>query len=333
MSASARDRGDRAGRRRRARRSTPTAPPRRTPGRVDELRDLLAHPRAVAVGETGLDGHHGAETLREQRVLFDAQLALADELGLPVVIHSRAASARDGGRHSRPSAGRSILHCFSEPDLLEPALERSYYVSFAGNVTYPKAAALREVAAVVPADRLLAETDSPYLAPQPVRGRPNEPMHVRHTLATLADVRGVRVEELEARHRRERRDGVRARSHVSPVTPKKAFGQHFLVDRNVLGVIDRLAGLDADDVVLEVGPGLGVLTTFLADRVRYVHAVEIDRRARGIRSVTRSPNGRTSTLLFGDALAVDVAGARAARRESSSRTCPTTSRHRSSPRR
>ncbi|HEY6075245.1 MAG TPA: TatD family hydrolase, partial [Gaiella sp.] len=86
---------------------------------------------------------------------------------------------------------------FSEPDLLEPALERGYYVSFAGNVTYPKAAALRESAAAVPGDRLLAETDSPYLAPQPVRGRPNEPMHVRHTLATLADARGVGVEELE----------------------------------------------------------------------------------------------------------------------------------------
>jgi TatD DNase family protein len=91
------------------------------------------------------------------------------------------------------------LHCFSEPDLLEPALERGYYVSFAGNVTYPKAAELRDAAALVPEDRLLAETDSPYLAPQPVRGRPNEPMHVRHTLATLADVREVGVEALEAR--------------------------------------------------------------------------------------------------------------------------------------
>jgi len=166
-------------------------------GRVPELRELLGHPRAVAVGETGLDGHHGAETLREQRVLFDAQLALADELDLPVVIHSRAAS-RETADALAPFRGTVVLHCFSEPDLLEPALERGYYVSFAGNVTYPKAAALRESAAAVPEDRLLAETDSPYLAPQPVRGRPNEPMHVRHTLSTLADVRGVGVEELEA---------------------------------------------------------------------------------------------------------------------------------------
>jgi TatD DNase family protein len=166
-------------------------------GRVGELRGLLAHPRAVAVGETGLDGHHGADTLREQRLLFDAQLALADELDLPVVIHSRAAS-RDTADALAPFRGPVVLHCFSEPDLLEPALERGYYVSFAGNVTYPKAAALRESAAHVPGDRLLAETDSPYLAPQPVRGRPNEPMHVRHTLAVLADVRGVDVDALEA---------------------------------------------------------------------------------------------------------------------------------------
>lgn len=166
--------------------------------RVDELRMLLAHPRAVAVGETGLDGHHGAETLREQRVLFDAQLALAEELDLPVVIHSRAAS-RETADALAPFRGTVVLHCFSEPDLLEPALERGYYVSFAGNVTYPRAAALRESAALVPEERLLAETDSPYLAPQPVRGRRNEPMHVRHTLSALADVRGVDVDALGAR--------------------------------------------------------------------------------------------------------------------------------------
>ena len=164
----------------------------------DELRELLAHPRAVAVGETGLDGYHGAGTLPEQRILFDAQLALAADLGRPVVIHSRAASA-DTASVLASFEGTVILHCFSEPDLLEPALERGYYVSFAGNVTYPKAAALRAAAAQVPEDRLLAETDSPYLAPQPVRGRPNEPMHVRHTLRELAAVRGVDELELEAR--------------------------------------------------------------------------------------------------------------------------------------
>jgi TatD DNase family protein len=166
--------------------------------RLDELRELLSRPRVVAVGETGLDGHHGAGTLREQRALFDAQLALADELRLPVVIHSRAASAETAaalaGFH-----GTVVLHCFSEPELLEPALERGYYVSFAGNVTYPKAGDLRAVVARVPGDRILAETDSPYLAPQPVRGRRNEPANAMHTLGVLAAERGVAVQELEAR--------------------------------------------------------------------------------------------------------------------------------------
>jgi TatD DNase family protein len=165
--------------------------------RIGELRPLLENPKAIAVGETGLDGHHGADTLREQRVLLDEHLALAESLGLPVVIHSRAASAATAAA-LEPFAGTVILHCFSEPDLLEPALDRGYYVSFAGNVTYPKAEALRATAARIPAARLLVETDTPYLAPQPVRGRPNEPMNLRHTLAALAEARGDGQDRLEA---------------------------------------------------------------------------------------------------------------------------------------
>jgi TatD DNase family protein len=165
--------------------------------RVGELRPLFDHPKTVAVGETGLDGHHGAETLREQRILLDEHLALAESLGLPVVIHSRSASAATAAALEQ-FEGTVILHCFSEPDLLEPALDRGYYVSFAGNVTYPKADALRATAARIPADRLLVETDTPYLAPQPVRGRPNEPMNVRHTLAALAEARGETADQLEA---------------------------------------------------------------------------------------------------------------------------------------
>jgi TatD DNase family protein len=166
--------------------------------RIDELCELLARPSAVAVGETGLDGHHGAETLPEQRLLFEAHLELAEALGLPVVIHSRAASVETAAALA-PFPGTVILHCFSEPDLLDPVLERGYYVSFAGNVTYPKADALREAAARIPADRILAETDSPYLAPQPVRGRRNEPANVMHTLAVLAAERGETAPELERR--------------------------------------------------------------------------------------------------------------------------------------
>ena len=166
--------------------------------RVEELRALLEHPRAVAVGEAGLDYHYGAERKAEQQALFEAQLDLAGELGLPIVIHTRAANddteAILGGH-----GGTVVMHCFSEPGLLETGIERGWYFSFAGNVTYPKADELRTAAAAVPATRILAETDSPYLAPQPLRGRPNEPANVVHTLAVLAAARDEDAGELAAR--------------------------------------------------------------------------------------------------------------------------------------
>jgi TatD DNase family protein len=165
--------------------------------RVDELRELLGHAKAVAVGETGLDYHYGGDRRDEQRTLFEAQLELARELRLPVVIHTREAND-DTEAILRGHDGAVVMHCFSEPALLAAGLERGWYVSFAGNVTYPKAEELRDAAARVPADRLLTETDSPYLAPQPVRGRTNEPAFVNHTLITLAEVRGEDARELAA---------------------------------------------------------------------------------------------------------------------------------------
>ena len=157
--------------------------------RLDELRELLGHPKVVAVGETGLDTVRRFATPEEQLRLFEAQLALADEVALPVVIHSREA-AEETAAALAPFEGTVILHCFSSPDLLPAALERGYYVAFAGNATYPKAADLREAVAAVPEDRILVETDSPYLSPQAVRGRPNEPAHLVHTIASLAEIRG-----------------------------------------------------------------------------------------------------------------------------------------------
>jgi TatD DNase family protein len=157
--------------------------------RVGELRSLLTHDRAVAVGETGLDYFRDYAPRPAQRVLFERQLELASELGLPAVIHTRAADD-DTLAVLAGFDGTVVLHCFSSPPLLDTALERGWYVSFAGNLTYPKAPELREAARRVPADKLLAETDSPYLAPQPVRGQTNEPAFVLHTLATLAEARG-----------------------------------------------------------------------------------------------------------------------------------------------
>ena len=167
-------------------------------GRVDELRELLEHEEAVAVGETGLDYFRDRAPRDRQRKLFEAQLELATELGKPVVIHTRDADA-DTADVLAAFDGTVVMHCFSSPGLLKTVVDRGYYVSFAGNVTYPKAGDLRGAAAQIPTERILAETDSPYLAPQARRGRPNEPANVALTISELAKARGDDVEELAAK--------------------------------------------------------------------------------------------------------------------------------------
>jgi TatD DNase family protein len=152
---------------------------------------------AVAVGEIGLDYFRDYAPRDAQRRVFSEQLELASELEKPVVVHSRAAG-EETAELLAGFTGPVILHCFSSPDLLPVALERGYYVSFAGNVTYPKAEELRFAAAAVPLERILAETDCPYLAPQPVRGRRNEPAYVVHTVAALAETRGEDASTLAA---------------------------------------------------------------------------------------------------------------------------------------
>ncbi len=165
-------------------------------GDAESLGELrLLFDDAVAVGEIGLDFYRDYAPRDDQRNVFEAQLQMAAELDRPVVIHTRAAE-EETARMLENFAGTVILHCFSTPDLLPVALDRGYYVSFAGNVTYPKAQELRDAAAHVPADRVLAETDCPYLAPQPVRGKRNEPAHLVHTVAALADARGEETHAL-----------------------------------------------------------------------------------------------------------------------------------------
>jgi TatD DNase family protein len=167
-------------------------------GRLAELAELLGQERAVAVGETGLDFYRDWAPPDSQRSLFAAQLELVGEVGKPVVIHNRDADSETAAGLAGFD-GTVILHCFSSPGLLDVALERGYYLSFAGNVTYPSAEELRAAARRVPAERILAETDSPYLAPVPRRGRANEPANIVHTVAALAQTRGEDAAELAAR--------------------------------------------------------------------------------------------------------------------------------------
>ena len=164
---------------------------------VEELTSLIDG-RVVAIGEIGLDFYRDYAPRADQRRVFSEQLRLADELGKAVIVHSREADEETAEVLAK-FRGTVVLHCFSSPGLLPVALERGYYVSFAGNVTYPKAVELREAAARIPQDRLLAETDCPYLAPQPVRGKTNEPAYVVHTIAALAGARGEDADEVGRR--------------------------------------------------------------------------------------------------------------------------------------
>ncbi len=165
-----------------------------------ELEKLAAHPRCVAIGETGLDFYREGAPAEDQRRAFLAQIELARKIAKPLVIHTRAADEETLAMLEQHTQGiKVVLHCFSMPDRIASCLEHpDWWISFAGNLTYPGAAALREAAIRVPAERLLVETDAPYLAPQPLRGRPNQPANVVHTAQALAVERRVPLSELEA---------------------------------------------------------------------------------------------------------------------------------------
>ena len=166
---------------------------------LEEIQRATEHPRVRAIGETGLDHYRDYAPRDDQRRAFEAQLELAARVELPVIIHTRAAEDDTFAllREHAGSLPAVIMHCFSAPDRLAECVERGYLCSFAGNVTYPKASDLAAAAREVPAELLLVETDSPYLSPQPVRAKANEPANVAHTARFVAELRGIEYEELE----------------------------------------------------------------------------------------------------------------------------------------
>jgi TatD DNase family protein len=163
-----------------------------------ELHALAAHERCAAIGETGLDFKRDYAPRGDMERAFRAQAELAREAGKPLVIHTRQAEEQTLEILARHAAELPVvMHCFSMTDRVDECLERGYWISFAGNVTYPSAERLREAAARVPDERLLVETDAPYLAAQPLRGKENEPAHVVHTARALAQLRSTGYGELE----------------------------------------------------------------------------------------------------------------------------------------
>ena len=164
---------------------------------VDVLRSALEHPRVVALGETGLDFHYNYSSPKEQRQAFVSQIEIAHAHQLPLVVHTRNADAETitilDGEGASELGG--VIHCFSSgAELALRAVDLGFYVSFSGIVTFPKADEIREVARLLPEERILAETDAPFLAPVPHRGKVNEPMRVRHVVERLAEVREAELE-------------------------------------------------------------------------------------------------------------------------------------------
>ncbi|MEO1765637.1 TatD family hydrolase [Thiobacter aerophilum] len=166
---------------------------------VAELVALADHPRVVAIGETGLDYFRLEGNLEWQRARFRTHIRAAREASKPLIIHSREASADTLRvlREERADEVGGVMHCFTETwEVAEAAMELGFYISFSGIVTFKNASALKEVARRVPLDRMLIETDSPYLAPVPLRGKTNEPAYVRHVAEEIARLKAIDVAEV-----------------------------------------------------------------------------------------------------------------------------------------
>ncbi len=176
----------------------------RHPNHADDFDPSLlaryaADPRCLAIGETGLDYHYRSTPPEVQRRAFLGQIELARAVGKPLIIHTRDAEEDTLELLRRHAGGlRVVLHCFSMPARVRECLKEGWWISFAGNVTFPKAADLAVAAELVPPERLLVETDAPYLSPVPRRGRPNEPAGVVHTARFLAERRGLSYAEFDA---------------------------------------------------------------------------------------------------------------------------------------
>ncbi|WP_299376345.1 TatD family hydrolase [uncultured Tateyamaria sp.] len=162
---------------------------------TDDLIALSAHPKFVGIGETGLDYHYTADSAQIQQTSLRTHIAAARETGLPLIIHARAADddmARILTEEFRNGAYTCVMHCFSSsPELARAALDLGFYLSMSGIATFPKSQEVRDIFAAAPLDRILVETDAPYLAPPPHRGKRNEPAYTAHTARVGAETMGL----------------------------------------------------------------------------------------------------------------------------------------------
>jgi len=165
---------------------------------VESLSKIAAHPKVVAIGETGLDYFYEAESKQKQLSLFRTHVQAAVEVGLPLIIHTRDArqDTLDILKEEGADKVGGVLHCFTESlEMAQAAMQMGFYVSFSGIVTFNNANEIRDVAKQIPLDRILVETDSPYLTPKPYRGKPNSPMYVSEVAKLIAELRGIKYGE------------------------------------------------------------------------------------------------------------------------------------------
>lgn len=166
---------------------------------IEQLKEWAKHSKVIALGESGLDYFHSKDFVEQQHRSFAAHLEAAGALKLPVIVHTRDArqDTLDLIKTHGNEESAGVLHCFTESwDMASKAMDMNYYISLSGIVTFKNAAELKDVARKLPLDRLLIETDSPYLAPIPYRGKPNEPKYVREVAEYVAELKGLSVEEL-----------------------------------------------------------------------------------------------------------------------------------------
>lgn len=166
---------------------------------VTDLTDRAQHEKVIAIGETGLDYHYGKDNKTNQQIVFRTHIQSAIESKLPLIIHTREAQADtiDILREENAQKIGGIMHCFTENwHMAKKALDLGFYISFSGIITFKNADSIREVAQKTPMDRILIETDSPYLAPMPFRGKPNQPLYVKYVAEKMAEIKGLEVAEI-----------------------------------------------------------------------------------------------------------------------------------------
>ena len=166
---------------------------------LDDLKELVNKPRVVAVGETGLDYYYSKDSIKQQQHSFEHHIQVANEVDKPLIVHTRDArkDTIDILKHNNAEKCSGVLHCFTENwEMAKAALDIGFYISISGIVTFKNAIELQEVVKKIPLDRLLVETDSPYLAPVPFRGKQNQPAYVKHVADFIAQLKGVSFAEV-----------------------------------------------------------------------------------------------------------------------------------------